>query len=337
MSINELLGRVLATYAVMHYMATPENLWEEYVFGLVQPYLVVEDAKDQLAWFYEGLPRNATIPWAIWIRPTFWWLSFIAALGLGSVALATILRRQWVEQERLPFPFAQVAEELAETAGPKGFPEYMKQPLFWAGFSIPAVIVLWYIIGYFDPSFPVITVGIQNYTISLGRYVPFLHGRLQLLNHRICVLYRSTSLIFNLGILDTHLVANRNDQSAGPGRRASANLPARDSKRWADSSYFVCGDCGLRGTISKQYFNRHFAKPKQMDDRNELMSYRTAVATFLACALFAMFWLFKGGMTPFWAVLGRGVLVCFLHRICQNRSHDRTRIPRIAQQAWAPA
>ena len=62
MSINELLGRVLATYAVMHYMATPENLWEEYVFGLVQPYLVVEDAKDQLAWFYEGLPRNATIP-----------------------------------------------------------------------------------------------------------------------------------------------------------------------------------------------------------------------------------------------------------------------------------
>ena len=77
MSINELLGRVLATYAVMHYMATPENLWEEYVFGLVQPYLVVEDAKDQLAWFYEGLPRTATIPWAIWIRPTFWWLSFI--------------------------------------------------------------------------------------------------------------------------------------------------------------------------------------------------------------------------------------------------------------------
>ena len=42
--INELLGRVLATYAVMHYMATPENLWAEYAYGLVQPWMVVEDA-----------------------------------------------------------------------------------------------------------------------------------------------------------------------------------------------------------------------------------------------------------------------------------------------------
>ena len=137
--INELLGRVLATYAVMHYMATPENLWAEYAYGLVQPWMVVEDAGDRLAWFYEGLPRNAAIPWDIWIRPTFWWLSFIGAIGVGCVAFGTIIRRQWVEQERLTFPFAQVAEELAETAGPRGFPEYMKQPLFWIGFSIPAL------------------------------------------------------------------------------------------------------------------------------------------------------------------------------------------------------
>ena len=122
MSINELLGRVLATYAVMHYMATPENLWEEYVFGLVQPYLVVEDADEQLAWFYEGLPRNATIPWAIWLRPTFWWLSFIAALGIGSVALATILRRQWVEQERFRFPLHRWPRNWPKPQDQTGFP-----------------------------------------------------------------------------------------------------------------------------------------------------------------------------------------------------------------------
>ena len=53
----------------------------------------------------------------------------------------------------------------------------------------------------------------------------------------------------------------------------------------------------------KAVFQQAFHQIKKIDDQNELMSYRTAVATFLACALFAMFWLFKGGMTPFWAVL----------------------------------
>ena len=37
MSINELLGRVLATYAVMHYMATPENLWKNTFLGWCNP------------------------------------------------------------------------------------------------------------------------------------------------------------------------------------------------------------------------------------------------------------------------------------------------------------
>ncbi len=308
MSINELLGRVLATYAVMHYMATPENLWEEYVFGLVQPYLVVEDAEDQLAWFYEGLPRNAAIPWAIWVRPTFWWLSFIAALGIGSVAVATILRRQWVEQERLPFPFAQVAEELAETAGPKGFPNYMKQPLFWAGFSIPAFIVLWYIIGYFDPGFPVITVGIQNYNISLGRYVPSLHGRLNFLIIGFAY-FTDLQVLFSIWVfwLLTWFqmgITNRMGLAEGLGEFAG-------TRQQALGGFIVFCLWGLwvarphLQAVFQQAFclSARVVKPKRLDDQNELMSYRAAVVAFLACSLFAMFWLFKGGMTLFWAVV----------------------------------
>ncbi len=302
MSINELLGRVLATYAVMHYMATPENLWEEYVFGLVQPYLVVEGAEDQLAWFYEGLPRNAAIPWAIWLRPTFWWLSFIAALGIGSVALATILRRQWVEQERLPFPFAQVAEELAETAGPNGFPNYMKQPLFWAGFAIPAGIVLWYIIGYFDPGFPVITVGIQNYNISLGRYVPSLHGRLNFLIIGFAY-FTDLQVLFSIWVfwVLTWLqigMTNRMGLAEGLGEFAGTRQQALGG-----FIVFCLWGLWIARFHLKAVFQHAFRKPKNMDDQNELMSYRAAVFAFLACASFAMFWLCKGGMTPIWAAV----------------------------------
>jgi hypothetical protein len=57
----------------------------------------------------------------------------------------------------------------------------MKEGLFWAGFSIPAFIVLWYIIGYFSPGFPTIPIGIENRSIRFGRYMPFLHGRINFL------------------------------------------------------------------------------------------------------------------------------------------------------------
>ena len=76
--------------------------------------MVVENAGDRLAWFYEGLPKTETVPWDIWIRPSFWWLSFLGAIGVGCVSFGSIIRRQWVEQERLTFPFATVAEDLAQ-------------------------------------------------------------------------------------------------------------------------------------------------------------------------------------------------------------------------------
>ncbi|MDP6039779.1 MAG: hypothetical protein QGG64_14605 [Candidatus Latescibacteria bacterium] len=302
MHINELLGRVLATYAVMNYMATPENLWEEFVFDMVKPWLVVEDADERLAWFYEGLPRNATIPWDIWLRPTFWWLSFISAIGIGCVALAAILRRQWVEQERLPFPFAQVAEELAETAGPKGFPEYMKQPLFWAGFSIPSFIVLWYIIGYFDSSFPVITVGIQNYNIPLGRYVPSLHGRLNFLIVGFAY-FTDLQVLFSIWVfwLLTWFqigFTNRLGLADGLGEFAGTRQQALGG-----FIVFCLWGLWIARTHLKAVFQQAFRKTEGVDDRKELMSYRVAVFAFIACVLYMTLWLFNGGMSPIWALL----------------------------------
>jgi hypothetical protein len=300
--INELLGRVLATFAVMHYMATPENLWEEYAFGLVKPWLVVEDAGEHLAWFYEGLPINGTIPWMLWLRPTFWWLSFIGAVGVGSVALAAMLRRQWVEQERLAFPFAIVAEELAETAGSKGFPAYMKQPLFWIGFAIPALIVLWYIIGYFKPGFPVITLGIQNYNISLGRYVPSMFGRINFLIVGFAY-FTDLQILFSIWVfwVVTWLqigVTNRTGFAEGLGEFAGTREQALGG-----FIVFCLWGLWIARNHLKQVFQQAFYRIKHLDDQNELMSYRSAMFAFLACSVYMVLWLFQGGMSLFWSVM----------------------------------
>ena len=61
-----------------------------------------------MTWFFEGLPPGQAVPWGEWILPLFWWLSFIGAAACVSICLAVLLRRQWVDHERLVYPLANV-------------------------------------------------------------------------------------------------------------------------------------------------------------------------------------------------------------------------------------
>ena len=56
-----------------------------------------------VAWFFEGLPPGAEIPWEVWIMPLFWWGSVIVATLALCTCLIAIFRKQWVDKERLNF------------------------------------------------------------------------------------------------------------------------------------------------------------------------------------------------------------------------------------------
>ena len=87
----------------VYYYATRENEWADLVFPHVHRWMVVHD-DDAVTWFFEGLPEGASIPWAAWIVPLAAWLTFIVAIYLMMITLMVLLRRQWVEHERLLFP-----------------------------------------------------------------------------------------------------------------------------------------------------------------------------------------------------------------------------------------
>ena len=97
-------GYVLAVISKPYYGATPENDWGD----LVQPYLpdwaVPRTDGEAMRLFYEGLPAGGSIPWGVWLGPLAWWVSFILALYITCFCLVVILRRQWMENERLVFP-----------------------------------------------------------------------------------------------------------------------------------------------------------------------------------------------------------------------------------------
>lgn len=58
--------------------------------------------------------RVRAVPWGAWVQPAVSWGVFLGALFGAVICLSVIFRRQWVENERLPFPLASVYLSLIE-------------------------------------------------------------------------------------------------------------------------------------------------------------------------------------------------------------------------------
>ena len=67
--------------------------------------------------FFEGTPKGepVRVPWDQWVRPCLTWGSYVALFYVATICLCGILRRQWVDSERLFFATARVPLEF--TAG----------------------------------------------------------------------------------------------------------------------------------------------------------------------------------------------------------------------------
>lgn len=78
------------------------------------------------------------IPWGDWLRPFFSWTSFGAILLLSFIALALIMRRQWIENERYPLPMTRIPVALLgdEERDGQPAPSIWRNRLVWIGFGL---------------------------------------------------------------------------------------------------------------------------------------------------------------------------------------------------------
>ena len=124
-----LVSFVFAIIATPYYGATGENRWAE------QPHLpkwAVPTDEKALLHYFEGLPPDAEggMPLYAWLGPLLWWFSLFAGLFFLCLCLVVVLRRHWVETERLPFPVAQIPLLLtAESRGSALPPIFPRQGL----------------------------------------------------------------------------------------------------------------------------------------------------------------------------------------------------------------
>lgn len=137
-----LTANLLPTLSGAFYYATPENGWEEMIWPYLPSWCFPEHPELTVKYFYEGIAKGEPIPWGAWIGPLLAWLPLLFAVYVVMISIMVVLRRQWVERERLLFPLVQLPLEMMEED--RGtFNPFFRNKLMWLGFSIPFIIGVW--------------------------------------------------------------------------------------------------------------------------------------------------------------------------------------------------
>lgn len=150
------------------WFATPENKWQTLFFRFLPSWLLVTD-HDALAGFYRG---NVSIYspegrhyLASWVVPLAAWGAFFLCLAGMYLCLTVLVRRTWVENEKLTFPIIQLP--LAITA-PDAGTTFFRNPRMWAGFGLAFGISLLNGMHQIIPSLPQFPVNITPLTANAG-------------------------------------------------------------------------------------------------------------------------------------------------------------------------
>ncbi|MFQ6043651.1 MAG: DUF6785 family protein, partial [Candidatus Poribacteria bacterium] len=147
--------------------ATPENDWENLFVRYLPHWLTISD-KHVLRGYYEGQSTlyNSTYIHQ-WLPRALIWSSFIVVLIFVMLCFNTIVRRQWVRNERLSYPIAQLPFEMTRAGGKfDSETTLFRNRLLWIGFSVAAFVSLVNQAHTLYPVFPYIPVQ----PVNLGRY-----------------------------------------------------------------------------------------------------------------------------------------------------------------------
>src|SRR5205085_1019634 len=93
--------------------------WREMFYDYMPRWIVPFDPKGPARQFvsrayYEGLKPGESIPWHSWLVPLGAWTVLALLLFFLLACLAVLIRRQWMDNERLSFPTVQLPLRLIQ-------------------------------------------------------------------------------------------------------------------------------------------------------------------------------------------------------------------------------
>ena len=298
-----LTGFLLSYLTGAQYYSTAENEWAELFLRHVPEHLLVLDP-EAVQHFYEGNPVGAGgIPWNAWIVPLLAWGIFLGVLYLVMIAVMVILRRQWMDHERLLYPLMQPSLMLIERPESARFPPIFRAWLFWVGVGVP------------------ILIGAVNGLHAYYEFIPkiTLEGRLLLFRNtttlRPTLSFATLGFTYflsqdiSLGIWVFNLLAKMQE-----GTFNVLGIASTETMEWVSVPLLAHQALGAMVVLVlwglwaarvhlRLVWTTAWSKAGHDEDADEVMSYRAAVLAVLAGFPFMAWWLWLSGMTLWIAFL----------------------------------
>ncbi len=152
-SSHDFTQGLFCSIGTAHWWATPENEWESIFWRYLPKWLTVTD-DGVLREFFEG--ESSFYNWKYikgWLEPMLWWTLFLTVLASTTIFINVIIRKQWIEREKLTYPLVQLPYEMTREDSTRTF---FKNKLLWIGFGIAAFIDLINGLNYLYKIFPAV-------------------------------------------------------------------------------------------------------------------------------------------------------------------------------------
>ena len=283
------------------YYATGENNWAE----VLHPYIpdwIAPRSMAALRAFYEGSEGySGGIDWKVWIGPILYWLPLMAGFHVACLCLMVALRRQWMDRERLIYPLVQVPLAMVQEDGRSGLVSpFFRSRVMWIGFSVPVAVGAVRGLHSHLPYIP---------TIELSTSFALLHDSLTVPVH---ISFATIGFFFfikreiSFGLWVFYLLNLLQEWVYGVLGAGLEKEPAISVFSYGVHSLvhqsmgamivLVLGGLFVARGHLKDVFRKAFTGAPDVDDSDEIISYRGAVLGLSAGFAVMILWLWQSGI-----------------------------------------
>ncbi|MEA3401528.1 MAG: DUF6785 family protein [Armatimonadota bacterium] len=155
---HDLVQVVTPQIVMPFWLATPENQWEELFFQYLPDHLTVSDPSIYVPAFEGGATLYTRERLLAWLPPVASWGLFLAVLTTMMLAINALLRRRWMDQEKLTYPIVHMPLELSRDDA-----ALLRSRMMWLGFALAAAVDLLNGIHELRPAWPLIKVRVVHF------------------------------------------------------------------------------------------------------------------------------------------------------------------------------
>lgn len=310
-----------------HFFKTPENQWGPLFADRLPTWLTVSDHDSLRNLYYGSSTLYSPTNYVPWIVPIVCWSAFCAVLLFTMLCLNTILRKQWIESERLTFPIVMLPLEMTHESA-----SLFRNKHMWLGFAIAGTITLVAGLHYLYPSIPYIRIVRRNIGHLIVNPPWNAMGGISLAFYFWAIgiaflmpLELSFSCWFFYWLLKLELVASRVmglRELTVVGGGFDNRYPFVLSQSYgAYIGFFVMSMWASRHYL-KRVLRTGLLGTREEDDSREAISYRAAILGAAAGVLFLSGFAYRIGMT-LWVI---GVFFVFYFVIAVTISRIRAEL-----------